>query len=413
MNLSLFIAKRYFFSKKISGVVHLISGISLAGITVCSFALIVILSVFNGLEETISKLYNIFDSDLKVVPIKGKYFHLSREQINNIKKNQYILGASEVIEENAVLKYGDKQTIATFKGIDPPYLRTMKLDSGVSNGSTVIRDGEYNYTLVGSGVAARLKLQGKDDFRQIEVYVPGKGEINILEPDNAFNHRGIYPSGRFSTVQEFDDHFIIVPLSFARMLEDRPKEMTSFEIKAKNDKYIEQIRKDIAVIVGPNYKILDRYEQEPTTYKVMKSEKFFVYLILTFIMLIAAFNMVGGLLMLTIDKKQDLMALLSMGATQHTIRRILFYEGLLLSVVGGIIGIILGTLVSLGQQKYGWVKINGGGENNYFVLNSYPIAFQWSDFILIVATVIVLGLTASWYPAVIANKRLNIQDLKS
>ena len=412
MNLPFFIARKYFFSKKISGVVHIISGISLTGITVCSFALIVILSVFNGLQDTISKLYNIFDSDLKVIPAKGKYFHLSREQINAIKKSDYILSVSEVIEENAVLKYGDKQTIATFKGIDPPYLRTMKLDSGVTNGEAIIRNGALSYALVGSGVAARLKLEGKDEFKQIDVYVPGKGDINILDPENAFSRRGIYPSGRFSTVQEFDDHYIIVPISFARQLEDRPKEMTSFEIKAKDEKYVEKIRRQVADVVGPGYKILDRFEQEPTTYKVMKSEKFFVYLILTFIMLIAAFNMVGGLLMLAIDKKQDMMALLSMGATSNTLQKIIFYEGLLLSIVGGVAGIILGGLISLGQQKFGWVQINGG-ETNYFVLNVYPVSFQLSDFILVFATVIVLGLSASWYPAMIANKRLNIADLKS
>ena len=413
MNLPLFIARKYFFSRKVSGVVHLISGISLTGITVCSFALIVILSVFNGLEETISKLYNIFDSDLKIVPVTGKYFELTDRQIKEIKKDEYVLATSSVIEENAVLKYGDKQTIATFKAIDPPYLRTMKLDSMVENGAPVIRDGPRSYTLVGAGVAARLKLEGKDNLKQVQVFIPGKGEINILDPEHAFNSRGILPSGKFSTVQQFDDHYILVPLSFGRDLMEEPKQITSFEIKAKDEKYVGRIRKHIASIIGPSYKILDRFEQQPTTYKVMKSEKFFVYLILTFIMLIAAFNMVGGLLMLAIDKKQDLMALLSMGATQATLQRIIFYEGLLLSVAGGILGIILGGLVSYGQQQFGWVPISGAGETSYFVLNAYPVAFQLSDFVLVFVTVIVLGLSASWYPARIANKRLSIQDLKA
>jgi lipoprotein-releasing system permease protein len=412
MNLPFFIARRYFFSRRVSGVVHIISGISLTGITVCSFALIVILSVFNGFQETVSKLYNVFDSDLKIIPDKGKYFDLSKAKTDAIKKLPNVIAVTPVIEENALLKYKDKQTIASFKSIDPPYLRSMHIDSMIEQGDAVIRDGERSYTLVGTGVAAKLSLPGRDDFNPLQVFVPKRGEISFLNPESAFNKRSISVSGKFSIVQEFDEKYIILPLSFARMLEEQPTAMTAFELKTGKDADIEKIRSRVKAIIGPGFRVLDRFEQQPTTFKVMKSEKFFVYMMLSFIMVIAAFNMIGALLMLAIDKKQDMMAILSMGGTEEMLRSILFYEGLMLSIIGGVAGIILGGIVGFLQKQYGFIKISGAGDSSTFVLNAYPVAFKPTDFLLVFITVIVLGFAASWYPARVANKRLSIRDLR-
>lgn len=381
----------------------------MAGITIGSFALITILSAFNGFEDVVSRLFNTFDSDLKIVPQSGKYFHLTEEQLNKIRNLPDVQALTPVIEENALLKYRNQQTIATFKAIEPEYLKTTGIDSMVLIGDPVIKEDAIRYALIGAGVSVKLDLHGRDDYNAIQVFIPKKGVTTVLNPERAFNRRNILPSGIFSIQQEFDNRYVILPVSFARELLDIPEEVTSYEINVLKEDKIEETRKAIVQLLGKELQVQDRYQQQPLLYKVMKTEKFAVYLILSFIMLIAAFNLVGALIMLAIEKKKDMMVLISMGARPRIVENIILFEGLLLSLGGALAGILLGFIVCLLQMKFGFVKIS---EGSTFVIDAYPIAFKLFDFVLVLVTVVVLGFLASYYPAKTAYKRLSIQDLR-
>lgn len=410
MNLPFFIARRYFFSRKISAVIHIIAGISMIGITVGTFALIAILSTFNGFEEIVSRLYNTFDSDLKITPAQGKYFTIDSAQLQQIRGMDGVQAVTPVIEENALVIFREKQTIATIKAIDPAYLPSTGIDTMIYLGDSFLAYEGRQYALLGAGVAGKLGAPGFDDEYALHIYVPKKDQRVILSAEKAFNQKNIYAAGIFSVQQEFDSRYILVPLDFARDLTQEPERITSLEVNVRADEDIEPLREKMGTLLGPGLRIHDRYQQQPMMYKVMKTEKLMVYLILSFVLLIAAFNLIGALLMLAIEKQQDMATLLSMGATPQLIRNIIFSEGIILSLGGAILGMITGFIVCWLQMKYGFLKI---AEGSTFVIKAYPIAFNIWDFVLVFITVIVLGFLASWYPAVTAHRKLDVGLLKS
>lgn len=410
MNLSFFIARKYFFSKKISGVIHVISLISVIGIMVGTFALVTILSSFNGFEEVVSQLYNTFDSDLKLSPQKGKYFELNATQIEKIKKLPAVQAFTPVIEENVLLRYQDKETIATIKAVSPKYLYTTGIDSMIIVGNINLQAGGANYALVGAGVAGKLNLQTDDEFNPLQIYVPKKDVKIALNPEKAFNQKNIMSGGVFSIQQDFDNRYLIIPIDFARELLHEPSKVTAYEVNIKKNYSIEKAQEAIQKISGSFVSVNDRYQQQPMLYKVMRSEKLVVYLILSFILLIAAFNLVGALLMLAIEKQKDMAVLLSLGATPKLVQDVILMEGLILSFSGAISGIFFGWLICFLQMKFGFVKI---AEGTTFVIDAYPVAFQFTDFVLVFATVIILGFAASYYPAITAYKRLDTEALRS
>jgi lipoprotein-releasing system permease protein len=407
MNLPLFIARKYFFSRKISAVIHIIAAISMIGITVSTFALIAILSTFNGFEEVVSRLYNTFDSDVKVTPVSGKYFSLDSSKIEQIKKIDGVSAVTPVIEENALIRFREKETAATIKGIDPEFLKTTGIDTLVYLGDPYLQADDHSFALLGAGVASKLAAPGFDDDYPLRIYVARKGNHSL---EKAFNIRSIFGGGIFSVQQEFDSRYILVPLDFARDMLDEDERMTAFEINTVSDEAAEEVKGEIALIVGSKFKVQDRFQQQPMMYKVMKSEKLMVYLILSFVLLIAAFTLIGALLMLAIEKQQDMATLLSMGATPRLIRNIIFAEGLILSLGGAIFGMLTGFVICWLQMKFGFLKI---AEGSTFVIKAYPIAFDIRDFILVFITVIVMGFFASWYPAYTAHRKLNVALLKS
>lgn len=410
-NLPIFFARKYFFSGKISGVVHIIAAISLVGITFGSFALIAILSSFNGFEDIVNKMYNTFDSDIKIYPSKGKYFSITKSQYDQIKNIANVRAFTPVIEENALLKYKEKQTIATIKAVLPNYLKSMGLDTLVKRGENLIFSDSIDYALAGAGVANKLNLQGADEQSPLQVFLPKKGTIDILRPENAFNKKNIFPSGIFSTLEEFDNKYVLVPLKFGRIITDQISLYTAYELNVKDEKELNKIKSQIKEILhSTEFKVLDKYQQQSTLYKVMKSEKFAVYLVLSFVIAIAAFNLIGCLLMLSLEKRKDMMTMISLGAENSLIKNIILYEGLLITIVGCFIGMGLGFIVCLLQQKYGFLKI---AENSTFVYSSYPITFKYMDFVLVFATVLFIGWIASWIPSRFAYKNLNIKDLKN
>jgi len=423
MNLPLFIARRYFFSRKIANVIHAISLISLIGVMVGSFALIVVLSVFNGFEDLVLKLYNSFDPDLKVSPVKGKYFNPASkdsastisfeeasEMLSSVQDWSETNKASYTIEENALVKYKDGQTIATIKGITPKYLPSMGVDSMIYAGNGVITKEQVPQALVGAGIASKLDLNIYGGSSSLQLYVPkGKTSNFSFDPTNAFKRKNIQISGIFSIQQKFDEKYILVPMDFIRELVDEEMKITGLEVNVSDKADIPAVKQRLTAMTGKNFEVKDRFEQHAWLYKIMNSEKLAVYLILSFILVIAAFNLIGALLMLVIEKKKDMAVLKSMGATSNLIMKIFFLEGIMLSSIGALLGIGLGTLVCWLQMKYELIKLNGG---NTFVLNAYPVSFKLDDFILVFLTVVVLGLIASYYPARKAYKQLTVEDLK-
>lgn len=412
MNLPLYIARKYFFSKNISNVIHVISLISILGIFFGSAALIIILSAFNGFESVVGKLYASFDSDLKIIPVSGKYFSPDSLTMNKIKGIQGIKAISPVIEENALFRYRSNQCIGTIKAINPDFIHSSGIDSMIVAGNSNLMEDTISYAVVGGGIAYKLNLRGYDEMHPIQVYVPRKGvEISSLNPENSLSEKNIISGGIFSIQQDFDQKYVLMPIRFARELLDENKGVTALEINFKDKNKVADAQQMIQQILGSKFQVLDRYQQHPSLYKVMHVEKAAVYLVMSLILLIATFNLIGSLLMLALEKQKDMAILLGMGARSGMVKRIITFEGLLLSVSGGVIGIATGGIVCWLQQIFGFVKL--GNADSTFVVSAYPIAFNAWDFIIVFITVLVLGFMASWYPAYMANRKIGVGVLSS
>lgn len=414
MNLPFLVARRYLFSKNVSRVIHVISLISMAAITFASMALIIILSAFNGFGEIIKTLYNKFDPDIKIEAVEGKYFQLSNQQLQEISKLEGVLGYSPIIEENVLFQYKENQCVGKIKGLTQQYLNLKDIEDFVPFGYADIDEGSnIMYAILGTGVAAKLDIVLEDPENPLNVYLPKRtGKVSLLNYYQSFNRKQITTGGVFNIQQDFDQSYALVPLRFAQSLVKEDSLFTAYELKLiDKDKTMYRIQDQVSEILGSSYTVKNKYQQQASLYKVMRVEKFVVFLVLTFILLIAVFNMIGALMMLSVEKQADLAILSGMGLTPKQVSRIVFYQGLMQSVVGGIIGLIVGTLICWAQIVFEFVKLPS--PNNTFVVSAYPIAFNPLDFVAILGTVVVVGLLASWYPARIAAKRIKFYNLKA
>ncbi len=396
MRFSLFIAKRYLISKKSHNLINIISFISMGGLMVGTAALIIVLSVFNGFEGVIKSLYRTVDPDLLITVKQGKTFHYSNFPSTEIVKIPGVYQLVEVVEEDALLKYNDKQLIGKIKGVSPNYSQVTALDSLVENGQFVLQQGKRNFAVTGAGVAWFLGINLRDAKQLLSVYVPKRGNASAFSMESAFNNRVIHPAGVFSIQQEIDDKYVFVPLRFARDLMDYRDEVTSVEVYLKPEADGKEVQKIIAKKLGGNFEVKDRNQQNATLYKVMESEKLAIYLILVFILVLASFNMIGSISVLIVEKKKDIAVLKSMGADKKMVSRIFFNEGLMISMIGTIVGLFIGFVILFLQQQFGLVKLGGG--NGAFIINAYPVNMVWTDFVYVFLTVQLIGMAASWYP---------------
>lgn len=396
MNISFYIARRYFKSKKSHNVINIISMISVAGVTVGTMALIVVLSVFNGFEQLVVSLFNSFNPDLEITLNEGKNFPSTDIPQELLREIPGVLYLTEVLEENALMKYKDKQAIVTLKGVGEEYQRMTGVDTMMAEGRFLLQSGERNFTVLGYGVAYYLNASLSDYINPITIFVPSRtGKIGG-SLDQAFSQETIFPSGYFSIQQEFDVKYALMPIRFVRKLLDYSIEVSSIEVKLADGTDQRKIQKQIEAAVGEKFKVKNRFQQQELLYNIMKSEKYAIFLILTFILLLATFNVVGSLSMLILDKKKDIAVLQSMGATMKLIKRIFMTEGMLISFIGAVTGMILGGAVCWIQQTYGIIRM--GGPNSTFVVDSYPVHMQPLDFLLVFFTVILIGYLAAWYP---------------
>lgn len=392
---SLWIAKRYLFSKKSHNAINVISAISAIGVAVGTMALVCVLSVFNGFESVISDMFSAFDPDLKITVTQGKTFDITTPAWQEVKKMKAIDCFTEVIEENALLRFKDKQMPAVIKGVSDDFERMTRIDSIMYDGKFILFDGGFQRAVIGIGIANILGL-GAHFIDPLYIYAPKRtSDINLLRPETSFNQVGTFVSGIFAVNQlEYDDQYVIVSLALARdLFEYDSTKVSAIELKLVNLSHQKEIQKQIKSILGPNFQVKNRYEQQESFFKIMKIEKWITYLILCFILLIACFNIIGSLSMLIIEKKEDIRMLRNLGADQRLIKRIFLFEGWLISIIGALLGIILGVVLCLLQQHFGFLKLGSG-----YVLNAYPVIVQFIDLVLVFITVLLMGFIAAYYP---------------
>ena len=394
MNLPLFIANRYLLAKKSHNLINIITWISIIGISVGSFALIVVLSAFNGLEKVISTMNNRLTPDLQIAPAKGKTIDLTAFPLGRIKGVDGVEMAIPSITEDALFRANEKQHIGRVKGVGLDYQNVKRMDEVVvGKQGLLLSDGVYDFAVPGSGVAWHLGISAYDPYALVRVYVPKRGNASQMNLENSFNSEVLTVQSVFCTEQELDEKLVLVPFEWLSNLMEYEDKASNMELFLKPDADVSKVKKEVKALLGDGFTVKDQKEQQETIYKIMRSEKWAVYVILTFILILATFNVVGSLSMLMIDKRKDTEILKAMGADNRLIQKIFMNEGLLISVAGGIIGLLLGVVLVLLQQQFGFVKFGTGGN---YVVDAYPVMLKIKDVLLIFATILVVGCASAF-----------------
>ena len=398
MNLSLYIAKRYLFSKKKHNAINIIAGVSVCGVTLATIALVCTLSIFNGFQEIVTEFFTAFDPELKISAKQGKFFSVEEENIKAVKAFPDIEVWAETLEEQALVQYKNRQTMVTIKGVTDNFQKLTSIDSLLyGTGSFTLHDEVVNYGIMGGELVGTLGT-GISPIDPLHIYAPKKGaRINIANPTTAFNQDYLYSPGVvFVTNQsKYDATYILTSLSFAQKLFVQDNKVSAIELKLKDKNHINKVKKQIEEVLGEDFIVQNRYEQQADIFRIMEIEKFVSYLFLTFILAIACFNVIGSLSMLILDKQEDVNTLRQLGANNQLITRIFLFEGQLISFSGSIMGIILGVTLCLLQQHFGLLSLGGSGQ---FIVDSYPVSLHLGDVCLIFVTVVVVGFVAVYYP---------------
>lgn len=398
----LYIARRYFFSKYTKSAVNLIAFVSMIAVTFVVAAMVIIMSSMNGFEVLVKSMYNSFYPAIKLQPLEGKTFTWEKDEDAFLNSIDEIISYSKVVEERALFGYGKKQYVGIIKGVDRSYADVSGIEEKIYKGNYILKDENAVYSILGSGVAARLSLDVEDPLARLKIYAPKKGFSSSAFFNQAFKTQLTIASAAFSIQQEIDVQYVLVDVNVAQTLMGySSSDFSAIEIKvAPND--LEKVTKKLHLKYGEKFKILDRYQQNVSLYQVMKLERWAVYCIMSLILFIAAFNIGGFLIMLILEKRQDFFVFRSMGATPSLVRKIVFLEGILITGFGSLIGITVSSLVVLGQSHFGWLKLPG----ETFVVDAYPVDLRGADLLLIFSTVVIIAALTSAYPARLAAKKL-------
>lgn len=399
MNLSLYIAKRYLFSKKSHQVINFISGVAIAGIALATAALVCTLSVFNGFQSIVAEQFTAFDADIKITSASGKTVLTDSPQIMEACGLQEIATASFCVEDKAMVEYGSRQAMVTIKGVDSKFAELTEIDKALyGSGDLIFCDSLNDYAILGGELTHKLNC-GLYFTTPLKVYAPNRtGSVNLTIPARNFKKGILYSSGLIFILNqpEYDGSYILTSDSFARRIFRREaNEATALGLKIKEGENFADTKKKIEKILGEEYIVQDRYEQQESIYKVMQIEKLISYIFLTFILLVACFNIIGSLAMLIIEKRENMNTLRSLGAEDKTIANIFIYEGGIISAIGAVIGILLGLLLCLAQQHFGLISM---GASDGFIVDSYPVEVLFSDVATIFVTVVIVGFIAVWLP---------------
>ena len=363
--------------------------------------LIVILSVFNGFEGLVKKLYNAFYPDIKITAIEGKTFDTDTTLIAQLKKINGVMYVSRSLEENAYIKYNDKENIATIKGVEADFKKITGIDSFILFGKYELENSGRYQAVMGAGIDEVLNTDMEEPITNMQILVPKKGRKVYVNPEDAFEKSMALPIGVFAIQQEFDSKYIILPYALTEELLNEYGRASSVEIKTDKENSEEKIISDIKKILGKKYHVKNRLEQNETLYKVVKTERLAVYVILSFILFIISFNIIGSLSILVMDKQKDITILKAMGATEKTIRNIFVLEGVLGATIGALIGLFIGFILCFLQQQFGLVKLQGSGS---FIIDAYPVEMRMEDFLITFLIVISISFIAALYPAIKAAK---------
>jgi len=393
---SFFVARRYFFSKKSHNAVNVISGVSATGIGIGAMAMLCVLSVFNGIETLISAMFSAFDPDLKITVVQGKSFNIFTEDFEAVRNMPSVAVFAEVIEENAMISFNNRDIIATIKGVDQDDFRALtRIDDLILDGSFLLFDGAFERIVPGIGVANTLGLSAFF-IDPVFLHAPRRSaRVNVLRPETSFNRASVFVSGIFAVEQtQFDDNYLFISLNQARKLfEYEEGVVTAIELRLTDGANHDQVQREIKQILGDGFHVRNRFEQQESFFRIMQIEKWITFLILSFILLIASFNIIGSLSMLIIDKKNDIQTLRNLGTSSRLIRRIFLFEGWMISIIGAIVGISIGIILVVLQQHFGFLRIGS------YIIEYYPVVLKFTDIVLIFFTVIFMGFLAAYYPA--------------
>ena len=409
MNLSFYIAKRYLFSKKSHNAINVISGVSVCGVALATLALVCTLSVFNGFQDLVVTFFTAFDPELKITATSGKVFDNQDVRIQKLRESPEIEVFSESLEDNAMVQYNGKQAMVVIKGVEDNFSQLTAIDSILyGRGEMVLYDEIVDYAIPGVELTSILGT-GIRFLDPLEVYAPKRGtQINVANPASSFNVSYLHSSGLVFAVnqQKYDASYIITSLKFARDLFQYDTEVSSIELKLKEGVDTDAFAHKIGGILGNDFVVQNRYEQQADTFRIMQVEKLISYVFLTFILLVACFNVIGSLSMLIIEKKNDVVTLRGLGADDQLISRIFLFEGCMISFLGALVGVVLGLTLCLVQQEFGILTLGSGASAGAFVVDAYPVSVHWQDVVLILVTVLVIGFFSVLYPVKFFSRRL-------
>ncbi len=407
MNFPFYIARRYLFSKKSTNVINIISAISVVGVAVATMALVVTLSVFNGFSDLVASLFTAFDPQIEITPTEGKSAPADDPILTEIKALPEVAVATECVEDQAMAVYNGRQAMVQIKGVEDNFDELTHIREILwGRGTFELHAANLDYGIVGIRLAEQLGTGAHFDT-PIQIYAPRReGQLDMSDPSDGFVQDELYsPDVVFEVMQaKYDRNYILTSIGFARRLFFRQGEVSSLELRLKPGSDFEKTKARMKEICGDRYRVLDRYEQQDDTFRIMKIEKLIAYVFLTFILMVACFNIIGSLSMLIIDKKDDVVTLRNLGATDSQITRIFLFEGRMISAIGAVIGILLGLLLCWIQQTFGIISL--GSSEGSFIINAYPVSVHPWDIVIIFVTVLVVGFLAAWYPVRYFSRRL-------
>lgn len=408
MNFSFFVARRYLVSKRKKNFINIISLLAVGGIAFSTAALVIVLSVFNGLEELLRSLNNSFDPPIKIEAKTGKSFLFTDSLSAKIKQTPGVEVVTEVIEDYAYVRYRDANQIVMLKGVSDNFIEQQRIpNENLVAGKMRLKEGNINYALVGQGVSNTLSLAVNDPTFAMQIYYIKNGKVSATDPTSLYSQKSILPGGAFAILATIDEQYVLVPLEFARELLDYGNKRTALEIIVKEDANLETVKHDLQVNLGDSFSVLTQEEQHKDLYRLLKMEKLFTFLTFSLLLGIASINVFFSLMMLALDKKKDISILSSMGAPQKLIRNIFLTEGALIAFAGGLLGLVLGGVICWLQQTFGFVSM--GMETS--VTPGYPVKMVWTDFAVTVATIIAITMLVSFKPASSASQFASVENL--
>lgn len=407
MNFPFYIARRYLFSKKSTHVINIISGISVVGVAVATMALVVTLSVFNGFHDLVASLLTSFDPQIEIVPTKGKTAPADDPILTKIRNLPQVDVATESVEDQAMAIYKGRQAMIKVKGVEDNFSELSHInDILYGDGEFSLHAANLQFGVVGIRLADNLGMTADWDG-QLKIYAPKReGQLDLMNPTEGFVEDSVISPGVVFSVKQarYDRDYVLTSIAFARNLFGQQGMLSQLEIRLKPGSDLDAVKAEMQKIAGSKYRVLDRMEQQADTFKIMKIEKFIAYIFLTFILAVACFNIIGSLSMLIIDKKNDVVTLRNMGASDKQIVRIFLFEGRMISAIGAILGILVGLLLCWLQQIYGLVSL--GRSSGSFIVDAYPVSVHPEDIIIIFITVLAVGFASVWYPVRYFAKRL-------